>query len=120
MIKIVEEKNGHDYIAVNEQMKIGPEKSLTFIKRKGLANDLGPILMKIFYLIIGISGLTGALFIIIGEIENNPVLGNNMVLTFGVACTLLAVMHVGFSGFYELVKDSDKSLIRQVRNSGNA
>jgi hypothetical protein len=89
----------------SDQSQPGDNKSLfkgRYLNIEGLRSRS----ILFIYLLIGIAGLTGSIFIIIKVINLPSVSDFNMVLLFGVACTFLAVMHTGFHGFYELMREN--------------
>jgi len=73
------------------------------VKRKRKSN-----LIKSVYLLSGLAGLVGFVFISVKIFTLVSVSCFNMVLLFGAACLSLAVTSMGFFGFYEFYQEGRK------------
>jgi hypothetical protein len=99
-------KNGI-LISESDHTQFNKQKSL--LKGKGFSyvEVLRSTLILFIYLLIGITGMAGSVFIIIKVINLTSISIITMVLLFVIEGISLAAIRSGFYGFYEVIKESD-------------
>jgi hypothetical protein len=92
--------SGSDHTQLNKQKTLLNGRVFSYIQVLGLT------FMLFIYLLVGILGLFGCIFIIIKVINLSSISDFTMVLAFGIACISLVLMRAGFHAFYEVIRES--------------
>jgi hypothetical protein len=95
---------------VEETANVSIDNSRYFfrINKSSFLDSMGLLLLKTIYLLTGLTGLAGTLFIIIKVINSGSISNFNMVLVFGLACLTIAIMYAGLYGFARVDSDSER------------
>jgi hypothetical protein len=112
-------ENVHCRSNMNESANNSPKIARRFfnVYKRLVINSIGLILLKFIYLITGMTGLAGTLYIIVRVVSTDSVSNLNMVLIFGLACLTIAITYAGLYGFTRLRRDSYRPKVNTSHSS---